>query len=152
MPQTEPTLIRTGMADVIASGTVIAFDRHSISVSIVLAEHSYDYPPGPDDRAGRLAINFLFQEDPKPAAPRIEFGPENSREVSLILFNFDDPAGTGNDQPIRLGTVGSKSLYLSFRIYSIQSSPKTLHYTVYLRDDKKANAAEYEAQQRALSR
>jgi len=55
-----------------------------------------------------------------------------SGSLAIHLANFNNPAGTGNSEPLKVGREADRTLYLNFRVYRLNGSPdRTLHYTVY---------------------
>ena len=121
-----------GLAEVVASDTVIAFQNHPITITF-----------GPAD--DRLTAVFEFTDDEGRDAKSNEFRykTENPERLKLSLRNFKSPLGSGLHKPLRLGTLSGVGLYLNFRVYQLVDSDKTLHYAFYRLDEeaeKKATA------------
>ena len=55
---------------------------------------------------------------------------ESGKVLRMKFHNFNNSLGTGNLEPFKLGFVGDKHLYFSYRIYSLaENAGKLLHYT-----------------------
>jgi hypothetical protein len=140
-PGPRPTVTTwSGGADVIASGSVIAFGTGwDSSISLLLS-----FSDGTS-----LSVRFEFEDDEAKAEPRIDS--ETCRtEIRLRLINFDNLGGVGNTKPLLLGNLDGVPFYLNIRVFQLQGGAKTLHYTFYVRDDASVNARRKEAQLKAL--
>jgi len=81
-----------------------------------------------------LLFEFLFKNDTKDTKQNLGVQQiEGTKGIRLEFKNFNNSLGTGNTQPILLGNLGPKSLYLNFRVYAMIGdkgiSGKTIHYT-----------------------
>ena len=104
--------IKIGNMDVLQSGTVIGVINQPIEIMI-------------DD----LTIEFVF-EDGKDLKQIAKPESINNKHLRLTLINFNNSLGTGNMEPLAIGSYANKHLYLSYRIYSLgENVGKTLHYT-----------------------
>ena len=104
--------IEVGDMSVLQSGTVIGVVNQSIEFLI-------------DD----LTIEFIFvdNEDREQVV-----NPESvsNKHLKLTFINFNNSLGTGNIEPLKIGSYGDNHLLLSYRIYSLgENVGKTLHYT-----------------------
>jgi hypothetical protein len=119
---------QSGPAEVVASGTVIGFRGNPIEVDL-----------GP----GSLKIRFRFiDEADGNQPPRVEGDNVSDKTLQLSFFNFTSPVGTGSIEPLWLGTENREeaAILLHYRIYALNSSDKTLQFTVY----RQANAPVHE--------
>jgi len=114
----EQVRIRTGRAEVVASGTVIAFEGSPIEVSF-----------GPADNSLTLIFAFEDLEEAKDLSVAVKI--LGDRTLQLTLRNFNKPLGAGSTAPLHIGTFGRKRLYLHYRVFDLGTRDKTLHYTLY---------------------
>ncbi len=106
----------SGPAQIIASGILISFKGEPISMKL--------------NPVGNL--EFRFADDPRQQAPRMHGELSPSGSLAIHLTNFNNPAGTGNSEPLKIGREDDRTLYLNFRVYRLGGSPdRTLHYTIY---------------------
>lgn len=110
--------IKSGTAEIIASGSVIAFNGNPIEIS---------YGPSIE----RLTLVFAFQDDGQQDT-RIDATKPNPNTLHFNLYNFRNPLGSGTSKPVPIGTLAGRKLYLHYRIYDIGNSDKTIHYTIFL--------------------
>lgn len=111
--------IKSGSMDIIASGTIINFKRQPIEIII----------PSPDRD---MKLIFEFNDTTGNIIPQTEKNLIDTKSLHIIFYNFKSPLGTGNSEPVYLGTVAGRELYLNYRIYHLEGSDKTLQYTFYL--------------------
>ncbi len=103
--------------EVFESGTVISFRDEPVTFEL----------------AADLKIRFVFRGDQD--SPETSFNAINPNELEIIFSNFNNPLGAGNTEPIQLGTLNNKALYLSYRILALVGAQgKTIHYSWYLRE------------------
>ena len=103
--------------NVIDAGTVCTFENDPLTIQF-----------GPDEDP--LAIEFIFKEEEgqKPAQKVTGSG----KKLILELLNFNNTLGTGNINPMEIGTLNHKKLFVNFRVYALgQSKTKLIHYTIY---------------------
>ena len=110
--------IKCGNYDVVSSGLVISFKDEPIE--FILSEGP---PP--------FVIRFLFADDN--GEQRIEVKEKSTSEGSITLFNFNNQFGSGSSDPMPVGTLSDRRLYLQYRVYSLgEKSARTFQYTWYL--------------------
>jgi hypothetical protein len=120
MPRSVPAVhIRSGPMDVLASGSVIAFEGQPIEITFSAANET-------------LKLIFEFSSDVTAKEPHYQGRLSEPDTLTLTLFNFDSPLGTGTTKPQPLGNLGSRPVHLHYRVYAMDSSDKLLHYTLYL--------------------
>lgn len=107
--------ITSGAMEIIATGLVIQFREEHIVFEL-----------------RDVKFIMIFANDPDKTEPRLEANVVENKIVELKLFNFNNPIGTGNIEPMPLGTFGDKQFYLQYRVYSMEKGSKTIHYTFYL--------------------
>lgn len=141
--------IESGPVEVIASGTVIAYNHQPIEISV-----------GPSTDRLNIVIVFMTGEPPKklpfplpsdrtalPPGIRIpgQFPLPGMRELSKVKYevldshtlritfrNINAPTGYGTLKPVQIGTIEGKPVHLHYRIYDLgETSDKMLHYTLY---------------------
>lgn len=108
--------IRTGNKDVIASGTIITADSRNLEFQLT-----------------NLCVIFEFLTDS--GSTRLESGAPTSSTLNLRLYNFNNSIGAGTTQPLEIGNLGGRKLWLAFMVYALSSeSSKTVHYTFMVGD------------------
>lgn len=78
-----------------------------------------------------LVISFNFLSQPEPASSTISWVSAGPRAVDVTLVNFNNPLGVGPKDPIRIGSIGQKGVYLQIRVYGLADDDRTLAYTMY---------------------
>lgn len=93
--------IKVGQLDVYEAGTVLA--RYEETVDFYYEN---------------VRVSIEFRDDDETEKPNIstEFREEN--HLAVILKNFKSPLGHGLVDPLRIGTMGGRNLYLNFWIYT----------------------------------
>lgn len=81
-----------------------------------------------------LLFEFLFKNDTTDTKQNLGVSQlEGTKGLRIEFTNFNNSLGTGNTQPILLANLGTKALYLNFRVYAMIGdngiSGKTIHYT-----------------------
>lgn len=80
-----------------------------------------------------LTFKFLFKDDLENTAHRITSGDVEAKSITLLLYNFNNPLGTGNLKPVRLGKLGGqpkRGLYVNFSAHLLDKNGlKIFHYT-----------------------
>jgi hypothetical protein len=110
--------IRSGNYDILISGIVTSFRNDP--VEFILNEEG---PP--------LVVRFAFVFDK--SAMRVEGTAQSDHEVTLTFFGIDREVASGSAEPLPIGTMNDRHLYLNYRIYSLgENSQLTIHYTWYL--------------------
>lgn len=111
--------VKSGRADVIASGQVTAFEGQPLLIFL-------------DD--WEFAIGFRFEADGGALDVQSQLHPGR---LELTLLNFDGADGRGSAEPVHLVERGDRVLWLHFRTFRYgQTLDHTVHYTIYatLRD------------------
>jgi hypothetical protein len=87
----------------------------------------------------RLTVMFYFSDFDFPSPPgSTDWKPEWSVEsedprfLTLTLRNFRAIMASGNEEPIKLGTLAGSALFCNFRVVQV-GSEKMLHYAFYAR-------------------
>ena len=115
---------RSGDADVLASGTVIAFEQRPIEISFGSPTFT-------------LIFNFV-DENSTPgslSSARVEGKVHSPEKLELTLFNFTNPLGTGSTAPIAIGLTRGLLVYLQYRVFALVGGDKMLHFTVFGREE-----------------
>ena len=113
--------MKSGSADILATGTVIAFSGNPIEI---------EFGVGDD----RLKIIFVFKDEEGKDSKdlRTEGKSLDDSTLQITFFNFSNPLGSGSSKPIDFGALNNRRLYINYRIYELREGDKTLHYTIYL--------------------
>lgn len=55
---------------------------------------------------------------------------EDGKKLIIYFENFNNSLGIGNKEPMKIGFIGEKDIYLIYRVYSlIPEAGKLFHYT-----------------------
>lgn len=112
-------IIKTNSKEVVSTGTVISYNNEPIEISFPTSN-------------GGLVILFVFSND-ETGEPRVNANVVSEKKLELTFFNFNNSLGQGNTEPMQIGELNNKQLYLNFRIYALdKTAAKTLHFTFYL--------------------
>jgi len=108
--------ISTGNYDVIDSGTVINIVNETIEFVI-----------------SDLTYVIEFRNDSEKANNPVEKEVINNRSLRLVFYNYNNSLGTGNLNPVAIGTIKGRRLFISYRVYALSdNSGKAFHYTFLL--------------------
>jgi hypothetical protein len=111
--------ITFGEYEEIYSGTVIGIKNEPIVFQF------------PSDKASlRFTINFIKDDSVKGAFIKTNILENIALEIYLI--NFEDSMGAGNVEPLKIGYLGNRDLFINFRASYINGISHTLHYTFFL--------------------
>jgi hypothetical protein len=113
--------ISTGEFDVISHGTVIGFPGEPIVFSLK-----------------DIIISIVFVSDELVEGKPIRALPSNNPKLlNLEFINHDSDFGTGNIEPLSIGTIEFKELLLNYRASSLNKSKMVmLNYTWLLGKEK----------------
>lgn len=113
--------VKSGDYDVLESGTIMQFKNEPIEFEL----------------ASNMNIRFMFITDGKPNDTKMVFKNISDSLLELHLYNFHNSMGTGNTEPLPLGNINNRKLYLNFRVFSINDvqSNRVVHYTWYLGEE-----------------
>lgn len=114
----EPIEIKSGISDIIASGTVISFKNNPIEIVF-----------GPASQRLRLILKFTDKVDNNEVL--IETSSPDTSTLEINLINFKNPLGSGNAEPLKVGYLEGRQLYINYRVYPLNEWDKTVHYTIY---------------------
>lgn len=111
--------IKTGDYEIFNSGTVLIFADKPTVLTIPMVDSNLD-------------LILEFKSD---TAEKAHVEPEviSKNELRLNFFNFNNSLGTGNPQPVEMGTLDNRKLFFSYRVYSLdEKNLKSFEYTLYL--------------------
>lgn len=112
--------IESGQAEVIASGTVIAFSGDPINITF-----------GSQNETLKLIFEFKDEEGKGKESIRVDANQLDPKTLKLTLFNFKNSLGSGTSKPIPIGSLDGKRLHIHYRVYSLTGSDKMLHFNIY---------------------
>jgi len=124
--------IKSGNADIIASGTVMSFEGNPIEIEF-------------GEPKNRLKLINVFQDEKGKGDLRVEAINIDDNTLKITFFNFKNPHGSGNTKPLSFGTYEGRRLYINYRIFDLnpnENIDKTLHYTIYLGEEVPKNDKE----------
>lgn len=78
-----------------------------------------------------FVFKYLNSED---NIPKMETKLISSDKMEIIFYNFNKPFGVGSKNPIEIGTIREKKLYLSYKVDFIgKDAGSTFFYTWLIR-------------------
>ena len=111
--------ITSGKYEVHESGTVISFSNEPLTFHLA-----------PD-----LRVKFNFSKDDNIEKSQITYAAITPQELDVQLINFNDGLDTGNLEPLLVGRLDNRELYLYFRVRSLRNMlSRTMDYCWYLGD------------------
>jgi hypothetical protein len=112
--------IKNGDYEVLSSGTIVGVFGQPIEFKI-----------------GSLKFIFEFEDDStKPNKTLVKVPLGDTKMLKLVFYNFNNNLGVGNIQPLSIGTIGGKRLFLNYRVYFLShDSGKTIHYSFLLKKE-----------------
>ena len=152
---------RSGPSDVVASGTITAFENNPIEIlfdalALPLDMTSANQPQTPLPGIelpipGRFKVIFQFVDEAPAAganqalATRMESKRKGDEELTLSItfFNFTSTLGTGSSKPIHFAFAAGRNLYLHYRVFGLAGGDKTLQFTIF-----QSRAADHESGER----
>lgn len=112
---------------VFETGTLVQFNHENIIVEL----------KGLLDQT-KLNFEFRFQTSNENPDPLINLENGGTNRLIFNLINFDNKINHGNMEPVKLGKLDNKELFLSFRVTSGKDTfPRTFVYTFYLGEEVK---------------
>lgn len=109
--------ISSGNYEVIDSGTVVSNLNEVIEFKISTLTFVMEFRNNPEiinNRVDKEAFN-------------------NNTSLRLIFYNYNNSLGTGNVNPVSLGTINNRRLFINYRVYALsENSGKTFHYSFLL--------------------
>src|SRR5262249_59634932 len=114
----------SGPADILLSGTVIAFDGNPIALHLPMAPVKEEKP--------RSTLIFRFETDKSAEGLRTSAKAVDDRTFEITLTNFDNPLGSGTSKPLHVGEFDGRPMFLQYRVYDLAGGDKTLHFTLYV--------------------
>ena len=85
-----------------------------------------------------LIFEFNFKENKSFSEHKISTEiPKDGKKMKILFENFNNNLGIGNIDPVEIGFIGEKKLFLIYRVYSLtDNAGKLLHYTWLLEKQK----------------
>jgi hypothetical protein len=110
--------VKVGDLVVLASGTVHAFDSARLVITVAALKYTF---------------NFFTNAVDKPKVDWIA-APNDTLNMAINVYNFDNALGTGVVQPIKIGIIENDYIYLSFYVWAPTGSAnglKIINYVIY---------------------
>jgi len=107
--------IKIGEFDVLDSGTVIGNDNEPTDFIM--------------NEAVDFVVRFVFVTDASTKEWSVKADKHGKRGVKLTFTNYNNSLGIGNILPIKIGKFTKRELFINYRIYSLTSGGKLIHYT-----------------------
>ncbi len=113
-------LIKTGDNKVLESGSVISFGDNEVELELDF----FKTTPA-------TFLVFSFNADTKNTGTSMETAiTESNKKLEVKLYNFESSLDAGNSEPMEIGLLDNKKVFLSFRVRKIGPS-RTIDYTFY---------------------
>ena len=109
--------------EIFYSGNIITFG---------LGESRFDLHHNGED------LSFIFEfvdEEGTDVKMRRDFELVNETTGKIIFYNYLSPHGSYTKEPIVLGSIGKRQLFLQYRIDNLESKSKIFFYTFYLGEE-----------------
>jgi len=107
--------IETSSTTVLSSGIVVMYNQEPLIFKLE-----------------NLTFLFKLENDITDLSSRIFWEATGKNELTCKLINFNNPLGSGTPNPLNVGTLKGKHIFVNFRLYGVQNSDPTFHYTFYL--------------------
>ncbi len=111
--------ITTNNYELVHSGSIIQIENTPIN--IILS----------DKVEGDFKIVFEFSYIPNEKTVT-KMSPQSKFELKIEFINFDGKQNIGTSEPLFLGTLEKKKLYLVYRISDLASLSKLIHFNFYV--------------------
>lgn len=106
--------VQTAGREVIASGSAITGNNSNLEVQIA-------------------QFKFVFNFVNDGSGHKVAYRNDGPTVLVLDIYNFVEPLNTGTTEPVKLGSLAGRQLYLSFFVSSLNpSSSKLVNYTFSL--------------------
>jgi len=77
-----------------------------------------------------LKYTVILKDDATIEGQHVQPKVISNEELMLTLINFNNSLGAGNIEPLKLGVMDGKTIYLNFIVYAMsKEAQKTLQYT-----------------------
>lgn len=117
---------KVGDLDVIYSGTIFSFDANHPAKIVI---------------GGTLTITIEFKQDEKKGIAAMNFHGDGS-QMYVTCYNFSNVLGNGTN-PVRVGELNSKELWMSFIVTSYNPESHLFHYALYYGKTIQINRGNY---------
>lgn len=125
--------IKCGEYDVYATGSVQGFGDDPIKISL----NDINKPKA-------IIFNLIFEDD-ETEQESMRFSKVGINEFNVFLINFSKSIGSGSMNPMKLGAIFGRDLFLSYRVNTIPTSEEKLfYYTWYLGNKTKNSSLHFE--------
>ena len=112
--------------EVISSGVFLSFDKGPSKLTFEYNKKEY-------------TIEFVF-DDNNEKKQQINFANIGEDILQMTFVNFKNVLGTGNAEPLHIGTIDNRKLYCNVDIMEVGDVRKRVFYAFYLGET--SNAAE----------
>lgn len=107
--------IKIGEYDVISSGEILTHDNHDISF---------------DFESIMFTFSFVCDENKEKSKLNAHVDENNKNHLHIELINFDNSLGRGLINPIEVGELEGKKLYIQFIVSNLETkSTRIFEYT-----------------------
>jgi hypothetical protein len=116
----------SGNADLLVTGSAISFQGNPIHFEI-----------------GNIKVNLDVKNNPEKSGPYQEGESLDGNTLNLRIYNIPDTGG-GTANPLQIGTLLGRLLYLHLRIQTLTGSPDWLvMYSFYLGDRESEGGVQF---------
>ena len=119
----------TFLASIATSGAQIS----SSNRLVISSGSAFSFSPSDDITIEISGLKIIFEFfDTEDGKQNLERDIVSNTALKLKLYNFNNMFGSGLTNPIEIGTLNHKKLYLMFVVSALnKSTPKNLHYTFF---------------------
>ena len=116
--------IKLGEYTLVHSGLVIQIDSLPITIKLI------------DEIEGDYTFIFNFSNETSEKGVASRFVTIDTHTLQINLINFNSIQNGGNTEPIDVGTLRKKPLFLSYRIFDLPNCGKTIQFNFYIKEAK----------------
>lgn len=113
--------IKVGDLTLLDSGSIITPQGASVHFFIKDLEYVFNFVDNGEEKA------------------QMELISNNGKKMEIKMSNFNDIIGVGNINPLPMGKVDNKEIFLMFRISTLKKGGQTMQYSWYLKEQSESN-------------
>lgn len=116
--------IKIGEYKLVHSGLVIQINNLPITVKLT------------DEVEGDYTFIFNFSTNTNEKGVQSQFNAIDTHTMQINLLNYNSIQNGGNTEPIDVGTLRKKPLFISYRIFDLPNCGKTVQFNFYVKEVK----------------
>ncbi len=116
---------KIGEFDIYAKGTLITTDKSLLVLTL--------------GSKGQFKFEFKFEDDKINSETKIEAYKLEVTGIGFKMLNFNNVLGTGNVNVVKIGWLEGRSLYIDYRVFSINDNKGAIVHYQFLQGKKVDN-------------